>query len=326
MNSTIQTQLNRIEAALTTLTDSIASYNPSITAVHDLLAADDALTEGLSQLSHHQVNHAHILSLYSTSETLTTTLTSTLATLSTLRASILAAPATTQTASQRPIPSSVLLDYAKNISGYTAPPGLREKLLATKATLPSEPSTQQPSAQPESAQVSFQQPSTQQSTQLSDGPLPNGVPTPFHPPAPHPSLPPADKPTLPTTTNPGISSLTGPEIQWLDPTLHAPFLAWPSEDRIRRGGLAALQARIENGEDIEGDVDGGNDVEGEGGEDAMEGFTREVKDERDRNGVREGRVLENGVGPGWKKEKKPSVFSGLDMYDLEDECGSGGRA
>jgi len=344
MNSTIQYQLDRIETALTTLTDSIASYNPSVTAVHDLLAADDALTEGLNQceylipsldlstptplpppptnadktsVSTHQANNARILSLHSTSTSLTTTLTNTLTTLSALRASILAAPATTQTPSQRPIPSSTLLDYAKNISRYTAPPSLREKLLAAKATLPSEPSKQQPSTQQTpSTEPSTQQPSTQPNTQ-QELPIPNGtsIPTPFHPAT--------DNPT--TTSNPGISSLTAPEIQWLDPALHAPFLAWPSEDRIRRGGLAALQAKLESGEDIEAGVDGESGVKGgdggvgEGERDAMEGVTREVKDKRDRYGVRGGRVMENGVGPGGGREKKPSVFSGLDMYDLEDE-------
>jgi len=65
MNNAIQSQLDRIEAALTTLTDSIASYNPSVAAVHDLLAADDALTEGLNQRQYqpHSFHLTHFVAL-----------------------------------------------------------------------------------------------------------------------------------------------------------------------------------------------------------------------------------------------------------------------
>ena len=52
MNSVLQAQLDRVETALSTLIDSITSYNPSIPAVHELLAADDALIEGLDQCMH----------------------------------------------------------------------------------------------------------------------------------------------------------------------------------------------------------------------------------------------------------------------------------
>lgn len=49
--------------------------------------------------------------------------------------------------------------------------------------------------------------------------------------------------------------------------------------------------------------------------DGMEGVRR--SGERGRNGVRgQGRGLENGVKA---TEAKPSVFQGLDMYDMEDE-------
>ena len=47
MNSIIQGQLDRVETALNTLIESIASYNPSVTAANDLLAADDELAQGV---------------------------------------------------------------------------------------------------------------------------------------------------------------------------------------------------------------------------------------------------------------------------------------
>ena len=49
MNIIIQSQLDRVEMALNTLIESIASYNPSIPAANALLAADDDLNKGLKQ-------------------------------------------------------------------------------------------------------------------------------------------------------------------------------------------------------------------------------------------------------------------------------------
>lgn len=49
MNAIIQAQLERVESALSTLIESIASYNPSIPAANALLAADDDLNKGLKQ-------------------------------------------------------------------------------------------------------------------------------------------------------------------------------------------------------------------------------------------------------------------------------------
>lgn len=49
MNAVIQSQLDRVETALNTLIDSITSYNPSINAAADLLAADDELNTGVKQ-------------------------------------------------------------------------------------------------------------------------------------------------------------------------------------------------------------------------------------------------------------------------------------
>ncbi len=49
MNIIIQSQLDRVEMALNTLIESIASYNPSIPAANALLAADEDLNKGLKQ-------------------------------------------------------------------------------------------------------------------------------------------------------------------------------------------------------------------------------------------------------------------------------------
>ena len=47
MNTIIQGQLDRVDIALNTLVESIASYNPSIPAANKLLAADDDLARGV---------------------------------------------------------------------------------------------------------------------------------------------------------------------------------------------------------------------------------------------------------------------------------------
>ena len=47
MEAVLQSQLDRVETALTTMIASIASYNPALTAANDLLAADDELNNGV---------------------------------------------------------------------------------------------------------------------------------------------------------------------------------------------------------------------------------------------------------------------------------------
>lgn len=49
MDDVLQAQFDRVEQALGTLVDSIASYNPNHQAAIDLVAADDELSHGLDQ-------------------------------------------------------------------------------------------------------------------------------------------------------------------------------------------------------------------------------------------------------------------------------------
>jgi hypothetical protein len=55
MDDVLQAQFDRVEQALGTLVDSIASYNPNPQAAIDLVAADDELSRGLDQrrIVHH---------------------------------------------------------------------------------------------------------------------------------------------------------------------------------------------------------------------------------------------------------------------------------
>lgn len=49
MDDILQAQFDRVEQALGTLVDSIATYNPNPQAAIDLVAADDELSHGLDQ-------------------------------------------------------------------------------------------------------------------------------------------------------------------------------------------------------------------------------------------------------------------------------------
>lgn len=49
MDEVLHMQFERVEAALATLVDSIATYNPSPQAALDLVTADDELAKGLDQ-------------------------------------------------------------------------------------------------------------------------------------------------------------------------------------------------------------------------------------------------------------------------------------
>ena len=52
MNNIIQSQLDRVDTALNALITSIESYNPSVPAAIDLLAADDELQKGVKLRKH----------------------------------------------------------------------------------------------------------------------------------------------------------------------------------------------------------------------------------------------------------------------------------
>ncbi|KAL9099597.1 MAG: hypothetical protein Q9163_004928 [Psora crenata] len=131
MNTILQAQLDSIETALSTLIDSIASYNPSIPAAQTLLSADSSLQEGLRQLHTHQRNHARILQLRETIARQNDEVRSTLQRLADTRSDLLSIPTSLPPKERRYVPYTKLLDYAKRISRYTMPPNFRHTVLAT---------------------------------------------------------------------------------------------------------------------------------------------------------------------------------------------------
>ncbi|MCJ1461738.1 hypothetical protein MMC07_000337 [Pseudocyphellaria aurata] len=293
MEAVLQTQLDRVEKALTTLIDSIASYNPSIIAANDLLAADDELNNGVKQLAIHQANHARIIHLRETTDTLNQKITTNLTLLVDVRKELLATPATVFSGGPRNVPYTELLDYAKRISRYTVPPTFRPPVPIAKSS--------------DAAQ-----------SQPADSSSINGVP------AEQPSqAPPAASPSgQDQGEGIGVSSLDQKEVQWLDPLNQIPFVPWPSEEVIRQGALAQLQVMLEH------EVDPSS-ITTRAGDEVKEGPMRDAMAAKNSGGTAAyGGVPDNakpesrGGPPGQpaeKREEKPMVFGGLDLYDPDDD-------
>ncbi|KAI9823496.1 MAG: hypothetical protein M1819_001339 [Sarea resinae] len=321
MDAILQSQFQRVESALNTLVDSIASYNPSTTAAQDLLNADDELTAGLNQLSKHQANHRRILSLRSTSEALDGEITSTLRLLATTRAELLALPAGPAPADDaRPVPYAELLAYAKRISKFSVPP----------------PGYAVPQLQPQPPAEAEAQAHAQQTGQKqidSAGP-PNSNPTNGTPaPAPATASPnPGGDATqhIATSANTGIAltSLDAPEQAWLNPSAHIPFVPWPSEETIRRGALAHIQTLLEQGQDpdavaasVESAASGpeGTAAAALGAGDVRMG-NAEPETETETKTVGQTQQSQQQQRPAEReRDERPQVFAGLDLYDPEDE-------
>ncbi|KAI9877964.1 MAG: hypothetical protein M1830_002332 [Pleopsidium flavum] len=283
MNAILQAQLDRVETALTTLVESITSYNPSITAASDLLSADDELTKGLEQLAIHQANHARILTLRSTSEALDAEIKSTLTLLADTRKELLSTPATTFPSDSRDVPYHELLAYAKRISKFTVPPTIR--------------------APPSQGQLQSQTINAGEQTTDKE---PNGVN----------GIAAEDAVvTVENTISPGIgvSSLAAGESQWLDPSSQIPFVPWPTQEVIRRGALAQIQVMLEQGVDP-------TNVPSAVGEETKQEDINEIK--REKEVVESARRESTFAGTARaevRREEKPAVFGGLDLYDPDDE-------
>ena len=133
MDTILLSQLSRIEIALSTLLDSITSYNPSIPAAQALLSADSSLQHGLKQLHTHQRNNARILQLREKIAQQNAEVTSSLQLLADTRSELLAIPTSLPPKERRDVSYRELLDYAKRISRFTMPPDFRPAWSTTGA-------------------------------------------------------------------------------------------------------------------------------------------------------------------------------------------------
>lgn len=110
----------------------------------------------------------------------------------------------------------------------------------------------------------------------------------------------------------GTDALEDEEKRWLEPLMQIPFVPWVSDDVMRRGALAQIQAMVERGEDpaaVADKVEESKEDEpieaGEGMEDVIGGDVVGHVDV----GAKEVEIRPE------RREEKPRVFGGLDLYD-----------
>lgn len=131
MEDVINTRLTALETALSTLVDSISSYNPSIPAAHAILKADTDLHDSLTQLAQHQRNNQRIASLRATIARQNNAITSHLTQLVEVRKELLDIPTSLlPQRDRRPVSHQEVLDYAKRIARFTLPPGMKRAAAA----------------------------------------------------------------------------------------------------------------------------------------------------------------------------------------------------
>lgn len=109
-----------------------------------------------------------------------------------------------------------------------------------------------------------------------------------------------------------MDALQPHESQWVNPEKPPWFIPWPSDETIRRGGLAMLQAGVVRSG---GDETGGDGGEGDGKSKEEEEETKQHEGER----AQAARMTTAGAPVQRREEKKPAVFSGLDLYDPDDD-------
>ncbi|KAF2742664.1 hypothetical protein M011DRAFT_378990, partial [Sporormia fimetaria CBS 119925] len=228
MDTVLNAQFDRVQAALSTLVESIATFNPSPQAALELKAADDQLCSGLQLLSRHQDNQRRILALRSEADRLEAQLRSSVGTLASLRHELLeAAPSETPT-DARSVPATELLQYAQSIAVHTVPPTYRE---------------------PIAKGVSDAAEDKAKDETISSGVPTNSLPSPaFAGVAASATTEDANK----THNEPEVPiDVTPQQAEWLKALRgqNLPWVPWPSDDKIRFGNLMQIQRLLDQKKD-----------------------------------------------------------------------------
>ncbi|KAK8154852.1 vitamin-D-receptor interacting mediator subunit 4-domain-containing protein [Phyllosticta citrichinensis] len=281
MDALLDARFQRVESALNTLIDSIASYNPSQSAVLDLVAADEDLSRRLEQLAIHQANYRRILSLRQAADTLDAQIKSTLGTLAETRKELVALPITTASPSARHVSTDELLSYAKHIGKFTAPPGTKP------------PPSLDPIPRPE------EKPDT-------DVNMTNGGGT---DPQPQPQGGAAD------AESKTMAALSQEQKAWLAGLSNLQFVPWPTDDKIKLGALGQIQAMVEQGKDPT-TVLSIEEQEERAKKAAEEEEERRTEEEKRKAEAEQRRRESQPSAPnrGEAQGEQPAVFGGLDLY------------
>lgn len=245
MNTYIDARFERVERALAALTDNIYKYTPHSNQSLELVAADRALNDGLALLQTHQNNHAYLTSLKAHSDALDAQIRDTLRLVWNTRRDITSTHITTfpQDQPRYDVNWEELLGYARRISKTTlpAPSILVAAAAATNnADENSAPSTGEAVNTPNTTAAPTPAPG---GATPSGAAMANGASTPAAQ-SQH-QQPPPPQPPQPT-------ALPDEWTRFLDPLTDTTFQPWPTEDRIRGGALAAIQALMQQGVDPRG--------------------------------------------------------------------------
>ena len=296
MNALLQSRLTTLESALTALTDSLAANNPSPAAAHDLVTADEALSAGLQQLAAHQRRTAQLRALRAESAALDARFTQALSSLAEARQTLLAVPLT-------PPPPPPPLPTDPKAIGAARPVAATDVLAAARTALRIVP--RRADRPPPPAQHAVEPASA--ATDGSAGPAAT-----------------AGAGQEEEGRNPGLRVLDERERAWLGPDGHGggsggggeEELPWPSEAMIARSGLARSQGWARAVYD-----EGGGGVGGAPGDGEDEGRREEEEREKERQAAtaHQQQMQQPRPRPSGEEGDRPKVFTGMELYDPEED-------
>lgn len=184
----------------------------------DRLLCSHTVRTLINIVSKHQANHAHILELRRTTESLDQNIKDTVKLLADARKDVLAIPADESAQrSRREVDVEELLRYAKFISKTTVPPTFRKPI----------PEIKLPALSDEQAQAQ----------------ITNGMAT------PPPGAQDSENTPYARSEIVGIQAMPQQSQDWLESFNNLPFEPWPSHGIIQQGALADIQRMIEDGRD-----------------------------------------------------------------------------
>lgn len=183
------------------------------------------------KVSRHQANHARILKLRQTTESLDNQIKSTVTSLAEIRKELLAIPSAAEPDTPtRDVPFDELLAFAKNIAKFTLPPDHH-----LRPPKPEEPVIE-PAVEP-SADISM----------TNGGPLQS--PTQPEPSPAQPQSQDKNGESKPDPDGRAFSKLTQEQRAFLDDAQMMPFMPWPDFDLINAGILRKVEIIIAQGID-----------------------------------------------------------------------------
>lgn len=252
MDSYIDARFERVEKALATLIESITKYTPQTPQALELASADRELSNGLLDLQTHQNNHVRILALQAASNALDAQIRDTLRLLWNTRKDITSTHVTKfPHGPSYDVNWEELLGYARRISKTTLP---APSILAAAAAASNLGDPIGAESVGEITGDAVNTPNTTAAPTPAPGaatPLGNGAATPAATQQQSQSQQQQQQQRQSTQQRNG-TALPDEWARFLDPLTDQTFYPWPTEEKIRMGALASIQAIIDQGIDPRG--------------------------------------------------------------------------